>query len=977
MAGYTSTARKYGEYIQPYNINLIAKGLSFKQGQYDAADAKIRSKITEIEGMNLMKAEDKQHLLNNLKSMLGDINAVGALDLSNNDVTRALESHISQSIDDKVMNAYASTKEIRNFQQKMQEMEAKGVKEGGYHPDNMVYAMRFVSDYLNDGKVGSKLSDYGSLVYRPFVDVNKKVDEILDQLKGRGDGMIETVGPDGVTMIKKDMNSMTPEEVMNLVSAHLTPDMQEQLKITTWAKMGGGKTPESQAFYQQQLGNYQNTLTKRLNDQKTSLTSALAAKDITNEQRTLIQNNLSNIETELSSLPQRMQMLAQNFEQGAMTMGVDEYLSRATAQIYPIVKGKGVYSTGEYSKIHEKNTEWAFKEHEKEMGIKRLELDYAKHNLDVQKFELDKEKQEYEKANGLLGRSSSGSSGSGGKDGSGGNGGGSEPVVVDAVTDLDDNYDAKAKFMENRDSVRDSYRANMNIAFDYFTGSNFSSSEDKQAADALIGRYKSLGGDVKKYNASLWQKVWNEMGDKYGITNIYDSQGRKATSFAEIKNQKDALMRLNNVEDEINKQNPAFQKTKNILKENLSNALYMPPGGFTYDSRSGYQKKLPTWRIEYKGLEIDVRKFLMTHGFLDKNGKSIKKIDDATINFLQRNAIGDFQKYIKDVESNAKGWFGNVTSNEAKTEQAIYRKVGGNVFQDKDIVFGNPSNRDKDFALTLRNGDKLLSDSVSPDAITSIAYRVNSATGDISARISVKHNPGRDGGPQSSQVIVIDKVNKDELYRNIPWFEQNMKRGKMNMSFNQHILSKGNLHSDRISFFSPNSSMEREIDVSNAIEDIGLAPQEQSIAVAGLTKNGLINAISPMLSYSGNPSLYSDILKDSSKTSDSQKQTISARQEALLNGVKNLVKKIENGTYTFKVTPLSGGKGAVSILDSRGGTVSKNVYTNFTDYEKIATLMNTSTSSMLAMYLRDIIAQESATKGAGDFSETFMSAFNL
>lgn len=972
MAGYTSTARKYGEYIQPYNIDLIAKGLSFKQGQYDAADAKIRSKITEIEGMDLMKAEDKQHLLNNLKSMLGDINAVGALDLSNSDVTRALESHISQSIDDKVMNAYASTKEIRNFQQKMQEMEAKGVKEGGYHPDNMAYAMRFVSDYLNDGKVGSKLSDYGSLVYRPFVDVNKKVDEILTQLKGRGDGMIETVGPDGVTMIKKDMNSMTPEEVMNLVNAHLTPDMQEQLKITTWAKMGGGKTPESQAFYQQQLGNYQNTLTKRLNDQKVSLTSALAQKDITNEQRTLIQNNLSNIETELSSLPQRMQMLAQNFEQGAMAMGVDEYLSRATAQIYPIVKGKGVYSTGEYSKKYEKDVQWAFDERNAQREDKKLELAIDEHRMKV-------EEHEYKKANGLLGRSggSSSSSGGSGSGGNGGNGGGDEPIVVDAVTDLDDNYDAKAKFIENRDSVRDSYRANMNIAFDYFTGSNFSSSEDKQAADALIGRYKSLGGDVKKYNASLWQQVWNEMGDKYGITNIYDSQGRKATSFAEIKNQKDALMRLNNVEEEINKQNPAFQKMKDILKENLSNALYMPPGGFTYDSRSGYQKKLPTWRIEYKGLEIDVRKFLMTHGFLDKNGKSIKNIDDATINFLQRNAIGDFQKYIKDVESNAKGWFGSVTSAEAKQEQALYRKVGGNVFQDKDIVFGNPSNRDKDFALTLQNGDKLLSDSVSPDAITSITYRVNSATGDISARISVKHNPGRDGGPQSSQVIVIDKVNKDELYRNIPWFEQNMKRGKMNMSFNQHILSKGNLHSGRISFFSSNSSTERGIDVSEAIGDIGLAPQEQSIAIAGLTKNGLINAISPMLSYSGNPSLYSDILKDSGKTSDSQKQTISARQEVLLNNVKNLVKKIENGTYTFKVTSLSGGKGTVSILDSRGGTVSKNVYTNFTDYEKIATLMNTSTSSMLAIYLRDIIAQESVTKSTGDFSETFMSAFNL
>jgi hypothetical protein len=970
MAGYTSTARKYGEYIQPYNIDLIAKGLSFKQGQYDAADAKIRSKITEIEGMDLMKAEDKQHLLNNLKSMLGDINAVGALDLSNSDVTRALESHISQSIDDKVMNAYASTKEIRNFQQKMQEMEAKGVKEGGYHPDNMAYAMRFVSDYLNDGKVGSKLSDYGSLVYRPFVDVNKKVDEILDQLKGRGDGMIETVGPDGVTMIKKDMNSMTPEEVMNLVSAHLTPDMQEQLKITTWAKMGGGKTPESQAFYQQQLGNYQNTLTKRLNDQKTSLTSALAAKDITNEQRTLIQNNLSNIETELSSLPQRMQMLAQNFEQGAMAMGVDEYLSRATAQIYPIVKGKGVYSTGEYSKIHEKNTQWAFDERNAQREDKKLELAIDEH-------QMKREKHEYEKANGLWSKSggSSGSSGSG----SGGNGGngGDEPIVVDAVTDLDDNYDAKAKFIENRDSVRDSYRANMNIAFDYFTGDYFSSTEDKRAAKALVDRYKSLGGDVKKYDAALWQQVWNEMGDKYGIVNIYDSQGNVATTFADIKNQKDALVRLNNVEDEIDRQRPSFQKENDAVAEGLGKKFRYPYNHAGVINDNQYLTAMPKFSFENKGTLMDVREFLVKNGFIDKRGKSLKKIDNATISLLKKGAVGEFRDYLKDIDSDSKGWFGSVTSDEAKQEQALYRKVGGNVFQDRDIVFGNPSNRDKAFALTLKQNGKLLQDSVNPDAITSIAYRVNSATGDISARISVKHNPGRDGGPQSSQVIVIDKVNKDELYRNIPWFEQNMKSGKMNMSFNNHILSKGNLHSNPIRFFSPDGSVEKAYELSDSIEKMGLAPQEQSVAIAGLTRKGLMNAISPMLSYSGNASLYSDIAGDYSKTKEFKERTISARQEALLKGVNNLVNKIENGTYTFKVTPLHGGKGAVSILDSKGGTVSKNVYKNFSDYEKIAKLMNTSTSSMLAMYLRDIIVQESATKGTGDFSETFMSAFNL
>ena len=111
MAGYTSTPRQYGEYIQPYNIDLIAKALSYKQNKYDVADAQIREKINQIGSLDIMKGVDKSYLLSRLTNMVGDLNNLGALDLSDSGIVKNLDNHISQSIDDKVLNAYESTKQ--------------------------------------------------------------------------------------------------------------------------------------------------------------------------------------------------------------------------------------------------------------------------------------------------------------------------------------------------------------------------------------------------------------------------------------------------------------------------------------------------------------------------------------------------------------------------------------------------------------------------------------------------------------------------------------------------------------------------------------------------------------------------------------------------------------------------------------------------------------------------------------------------
>ena len=53
------------------------------------------------------------------------------------------------------------------------------------------------------------------------------------------------------------------------------------------------------------------------------------------------------------------------------------------------------------------------------------------------------------------------------------------------------------------------------------------------------------------------------------------------------------------------------------------------------------------------------------------------------------------------------------------------------------------------------------------------------------------------------------------------------------------------------------------------------------------------------------------------------------------------------------------------------------IYPNIDDYEKVARLIKTSSSSALTVYVNDIITRELANKGTGPLSQTFTSIFNL
>lgn len=84
MASAYSILRNYGDYIQPFDFNLIQKGLEYKQQKYDANSAMVQEQINQFANIELAKDEDKAYLNERLNTLVDQVNEYGSIDLSSN-----------------------------------------------------------------------------------------------------------------------------------------------------------------------------------------------------------------------------------------------------------------------------------------------------------------------------------------------------------------------------------------------------------------------------------------------------------------------------------------------------------------------------------------------------------------------------------------------------------------------------------------------------------------------------------------------------------------------------------------------------------------------------------------------------------------------------------------------------------------------------------------------------------------------------
>ena len=613
MAGYTSTERKYGEYIQPFNIDLIAKSLSYKEGKYEEADAKIRQSINEIGSLDILKEQDKSYLLSRLTSMVGNVNNVGTLDLADSGVVKNLDNYISQSIDDKVMNAYHSTKQVRAFNSSMRDIQ-KNQKEI-YNVRNEDFAMNPVRAYMASDKVGDELSNYGSLVYTPYMDIEGETNkQMMDIVKNMKDGKVKFTSPDGKSVYERDVRGMTDPEIRELVGSVVSSKYSEQASIDSWARYDR-YSPQGLQKYKKDVDNFVTFKTAEIDERNVYLNQVLNSvkdtdKDVSGIKNQILRNNLS--KEELNASREAYKNNPTGFG-GQLEREI--VVSNLTSRYQPMLKKLDDSFVGK-NEVYYADMENQFKEFDRQINIEKLEIDRAKLQLDIDKNNRDE--QEFKlKASGQWkgdGKSSSTTNADGTPKKEVWDGIGIGAVETAPAKDRAWEKETIGLISEKNTKVQEMTKQ----TYDYVTRL---AKEGDERAKSVIAEY-----DLKrkgKHNGGLFREIYNLKAPGLGLHLVKDKNGNQIFTMSDLSSEV----------EEFNGMSQNYKVARDKAFGNITNKALNDPYFIENITKNSINKNLEV--ATPNGL-LNLRTLMIQDGVIDKNGNKLK---DVTSSARLKNTI--------------------------------------------------------------------------------------------------------------------------------------------------------------------------------------------------------------------------------------------------------------------------------------------------------------------------------------------------
>lgn len=270
MSSAFGIAKTYNQFIPPVNLELMAQAMTLKQQNYDQGYQMIQSTIDFTKNIDLVKTEDKQYLNERITKLTNDLNSLGGVDLSSKGVQSAYKKYLNQALDDNVMNGIVSTQKYRSFQAEVQKIQEK--QPDKYSAVNEMYALRPFMQYINDGKVGSKLGD---MQYTPYKDVQEKYNKLVKEyVEKSGKKKFTSVDPNNpYQLIETEYSGIDDFKIKTMVEAMMSPEDRNQLQINGWYNMGMADeikaqavldehTKEKVSIYKGEIKNLRNKLSK-------------------------------------------------------------------------------------------------------------------------------------------------------------------------------------------------------------------------------------------------------------------------------------------------------------------------------------------------------------------------------------------------------------------------------------------------------------------------------------------------------------------------------------------------------------------------------------------------------------------------------------------------------------------------------------------------------------------------------------------
>lgn len=238
MANYLSQKIDFAEPFKAMNTPLVANVLAAKQGQYNIGKQKLTSAIDAFENLKVLRPEDQEYIEAKLTDLKSRLDEDSYKDFSDTNLSDSLMSSIKSAAKDPfVINAMANTQKFNNYQQEIANL--KGKKDGRYADQNYAYSLykAGVQDYM-DGKSNA----IGNLSYTAYTDLTEEHLKRIKTIKDiKGKRFIEELSPDGKFKIRKEIEGLTDNEILNYLSSTMSPQENKQMEINGWAKYGSDK----------------------------------------------------------------------------------------------------------------------------------------------------------------------------------------------------------------------------------------------------------------------------------------------------------------------------------------------------------------------------------------------------------------------------------------------------------------------------------------------------------------------------------------------------------------------------------------------------------------------------------------------------------------------------------------------------------------------------------------------------------------
>lgn len=284
---------EYPEYISPLPADDLIKVGTIKQSLYNEGIEKIQKRIDELDkyGFDLVKPEDKKYFSQEMDKFIKSVNESAAkTDFSVLPNVRNILS-IGRPLenDPNILNAIQSTAEYRRRQKELAKIPAKD-----RGPANDWLFMNDAESWLNDGKVGSKLSS--GKTYTPYVDPAKYVSEMVTKMKGNIEAEVRA---ENGFLQESQVEEITQKRLKAWMETSLPPQVVNQIKLDAMYEAKDLSSEEIKNYYFDKTYKAHEQIDEMLGILKQLPTLNKAQQNMYNQltiQKDVLQNELYNIQ---------------------------------------------------------------------------------------------------------------------------------------------------------------------------------------------------------------------------------------------------------------------------------------------------------------------------------------------------------------------------------------------------------------------------------------------------------------------------------------------------------------------------------------------------------------------------------------------------------------------------------------------------------------------------------------------------------